>query len=187
MRKGGGQHKGAAFERKVGQQLSLWLTEGARADLFSRNVLSGGRFTLAVKNGVETSTPGDLMAAHPLAFEFLSRFMVECKHYKDLQILQFLLDRRNGTSFLSKVIDKAGREAKHSGLIPMVIAQQNQLTSPLVFLPMSAGVHVLSARQPTGVVVYHKLHRDTVLVLRLDALCMYIRAKDLLTLVGARL
>lgn len=134
MRAGGGKNKGSDFERLVARKLSLWVSSGLRADLFARNVLSGGSFTHAMKKGSkEHGIPGDLTANHPLAFKFLTKFCIECKHYTSLGLDAFLFDTKLDKSFLGKVWTKAHKEAVNAKLRAMVIAQQNR-RPPIVLI-----------------------------------------------------
>jgi hypothetical protein len=154
------KNKGASFERLTGSMLSEWITHGERRDLFSRNVLSGGRFTNQAKAGDYKGIPGDLMAASPLAFDFLSKFLVECKHYKDLNLHSYLMDER-AKSFLGSVIKQTADQAYSAGLLWMVIAKQNALPT-LLFLPRQA-VAIQSAGCP-----YHALHNGNVYMYKLE-------------------
>jgi hypothetical protein len=178
MRPGGGQAKGAAWERKAGVYLSLWVTEGQREDIFSRNVLSGGRFTNAVKAGKDLGTPGDLMAAHPLAFDFLSLFLVECKHTASIQLDQYIFDKQ-GKTWLSKVITKAAGEAKTMSLNYMVIAMQNR-KPPLLFMPAMAGMMVRDRARPKGSVAFHRFHNDTVFCCTFEDFVRNVKCIDFL-------
>jgi hypothetical protein len=173
MRPGGGSIKGAQFERLTGIQLSLWLTQGKRSDLFARNVLSGGKFTLATQKGKELGMPGDLMAAHPLAFEFLSTFLVECKHHADLKLEQYFFDIHKKGS-LAKIIEKASEEADSVNLYHMVVAMQNRCPA-MVFLPAIAGLSVLNVARPKQAMRYHKLHNDSVFICKLEDLVCLVR------------
>lgn len=130
MRPGGGKDKGSAWEREIGVSLSLWLTNGERADLFSRNVGSGSRFTLAVANNKERSQAGDLMVAHPLAIDFLDVFVIEAKFYTDLGVLPFFFFRE--ACFLNQVIAKTNREAGHDGKQALIVVKQNRLPALLI-------------------------------------------------------
>jgi hypothetical protein len=139
VKAGGGQEKGSEYERATGRKLSLWVSHGERADLFRRNVLSGGNFTNAVKrDSVEHGIPGDLGANHPLAYTFLTRFAVECKHYASLGFEAFLFDVKMDASFLGRVWTKARKEAAHTtrttkrNMFPMVVARQNRRPSILL-------------------------------------------------------
>lgn len=116
--------KGSSFERRLCVILSRWLTGGDRDDLFSRNVLSGGRFTLAFRKGKPLGQPGDIIASDPKAFIFTEHFMVEAKHWKSLKFEQFLtmpLDR----SEIGRVFLRAKTDAENIGLEPIVVAKQN--------------------------------------------------------------
>jgi hypothetical protein len=102
MRSGGSKAKGSAWEREVGRRLSLWLTDGVQDDLFSRTVLSGGQFTRSGK-GIS----GDLMAnGHPLAFRFLEKFSIECKHWASAGLEEFIL-KASEKCPISKAIEQA--------------------------------------------------------------------------------
>lgn len=156
MKPGGGHAKGSSFERKTGALLSLWLTKNARADLFSRNVLSGGRFTNAAKDGKNLGIPGDLIAAHPLAFEFLAIFSVECKHRATLHLDQlfFMPFER---SYIGGVFKHTADQAKLVGLRPFIVAKQNNQPA-LVFVPsMVALTAALFARRRFSL-SYHTLN-----------------------------
>lgn len=126
------KQKGSAFEREIGRGLSLWLTHGERGDLFSRNVGSGSRFTIAEKAGRELAQAGDLMAAHHLAFDFMDRFIVEAKHYKSLEIPAYFSFRGK---FLNEIIRKTAGQAKSSGKHYLIIAKQNNLPAFVITTP----------------------------------------------------
>lgn len=170
MRAGGGKAKGSAFEREVGKALSLWLTHGERPDIFARNVLSGGAFTVMEKAGKQSSRmPGDVMAAHPLGFDFLKRFSVECKHLKTIGLEAYLWDPHAGTA-LGTIIELARRQAKGIGLAYMVVAKQNQRDA-LVFVDGNVGdlmVHCLRKQGAKRVLqpMHHFVHKHTVCILR---------------------
>jgi hypothetical protein len=157
MLPGKGHAKGASFERKIGRELSFWISHGERGDLFTRNVLSGGDFTRRIATQeTEVGTPGDLMARNPLAFDFARAFAVECKHYRDLGMLQFLTDETE-TSFLSKVLTHTRLQADQAGVHFMVIARQNRM-GVLVILPRRLGELVLVTAAPRKQLIAHQLH-----------------------------
>ena len=159
------KNKGSAFERLTGSMLSYWITGGDRGDLFSRNVLSGGRFTNAVRNKSALGVPGDLMAAHPLAFDFLSSFMIECKHYKELGIHQYLMDDK-GKSFIGSVINQTAYDAAKVGLLWMLVAKQN-LFPTLIFLPRRAFMVALKM-ESQQLKTHHMLHSGMVGMMRFE-------------------
>jgi hypothetical protein len=115
--------KGGNHEREIGRKLSLWLSHGEKTDLFSRNVLSGGSFTHSMnRHGVGKGTAGDLLAAHPLAYEFLQLFEVECKHWEDIQA-DAILWKMKGQ--LLNVIDVLEKRALKERRFFMLIARQD--------------------------------------------------------------
>lgn len=170
MKPGGGHAKGSAWERECGKLISLWLTHGERPDIMSRNVLSGGSFTIAENAGkVSSRMPGDMMAAHPLAFRFLSRFSIECKFLKDIGLLQYMLDPRQQNP-LAIIIALARRQAKSIDCEFMVIAKQNR-HDPIVFVSGEVGERMLLCMKKHGSrtmlhPMYHFLHKGTIFALR---------------------
>lgn len=175
MRAGGGRTKGAAFERVVGTQLSLWLSNGERADLLMRNILSGGRFTAINKvGGKEHGIPGDLMASHPDAFNFLRKFMVECKHVRDLGIDRFLFDY-DKTSFLLKVFALAQRQAEVAGCRPIIVAKQNHRPA-IMLMNAQYGRLALALSRPRGAFRYHLFHNESLLMTTLHDLTHLVPA-----------
>ena len=186
MRANHGKHsknKGSAFEREAGKQLSLWLTAGERPDTFSRNVLSGGSFTNAELRGEKSSRmPGDLMAAHPLAFAFLSQFSVECKHYEDIGLDAYLWDTRART-MLGEFIYHTKRQALPVNLDYMLVAKQDYRDA-LVFVSSANGKRFLAAKREskrTGIIpMYHLLHKESVFVMRLEDMISYVDPDKLL-------
>lgn len=174
MRIGGGQAKGSAFERQTGKELSLWLTGGERGDIMSRNVLSGGRFTLMTAAGkVSSHMPGDLMAASPLGFAFLSKYAVECKHHRTMPLLQYLVDPKAGGE-LGKIIALARKQASAIGLEFLVVFKQNRV-EPLAFASEKTGYLIMeSLWKEDASPMHHRFHGGRVF-------CM--RWRDLVTMV----
>jgi hypothetical protein len=187
MRVGGGGAKGAEWERQVGKLLSLWLTNDQHPDLFTRNVLSGGSFTIAESKGRSSSRmPGDLMAANPLAFDFLRAFSVECKHLADIGLEAHFWDPR-GATMLGEIIKLARRQARSINCEFMVIAKQNR-REPLMFVDGRLGPSFLNSRIPTRRVavfpMYHLLHRNTIFVMRFTDVLLTTDPKILLAQIG---
>lgn len=177
MRPGGGKQKGSSFERKAGQLLSLWITSLRRNDLFARNVLSGGRFTVRRKTDQTTSMPGDLMAADDEAFVFTRKFAVECKHTKDLELGRLMLDHER-KSFLSRVYTQMARDAEHAKLWPMVIAKQNNAEA-ICMMPASILVAITANLRRGQKFRYHLLHEEEILVCRLKEFTSKVSPKVL--------
>jgi hypothetical protein len=122
MRKGGGKQKGASFERSVCKQLSLWMSHGTREDLYWRSAMSGGRATVAARKGTRlTAQAGDITAIDPEGEPLTRQFLLECKHYKNLQFSGLL----NGTGELSKFWKKLKDDSDSYLKRPLLIARQN--------------------------------------------------------------
>lgn len=119
MRAGGGKKKGAQFERVICKRLSLWITDGKREDVFWRSAMSGGRATVS-KGAVRQC--GDVCANSAEGYDFSSKWFIECKHVKKLDLESFLFKR---IGRLAKFWTKACKEAEKYGRDPMIICQQN--------------------------------------------------------------
>lgn len=139
MRAGGGHAKGAQFERQVCKELSLWITQGEREDIFWRSAMSGGKATRMKAAGkTAASMAGDIIATDSIGERLLKDFMVECKFYKNLNLNGLLLGLESGINGFWKV---ALREAKAHGKIPLLIAKQNQF--PIMVLTTEEGLGLL--------------------------------------------
>lgn len=151
MKPGQGKNKGSGYEREVGRKISLWISKGTRPDLLCRTVLSGGQFTMA-----STGNAGDLMAQHPLAFPFFAKCVVECKSWRDLQLIRFMYKEGD----LYKALLKVQMEAEKVGKTWWLICKQNH--SPTLLF-MSA------PDCPTkGMCSYHAIFNGLVLMVNLD-------------------
>jgi hypothetical protein len=139
MKRGRGKHKGGSFERKVCKQLSLWVSRGKDEDLFWRSAISGGRATQSLKRGKKLRRQaGDICATSAEGCGLTDVFYVECKHYKDLNIIPFILRRRTGK--LAGFWRVACREAKKHKKQPMLIACQNFFPPFVVVKPGNFGL-----------------------------------------------
>lgn len=138
MRKGGASAKGSAFERDMCKRLSLWLTKGRRNDLLWRNSMSGGRSTITLKQtgrGLKAQA-GDIGMIDTSAEDFVSRYAIECKHYKDLNIPALLFGSKVG---ILTFWEQAQRDAESVDKQPLLIARQNRY-------PIIIGMRVVDAR-----------------------------------------
>lgn len=187
MLPGRGKLKGNRWEIEVGQALSMWLTEGQRRNIFARNVLSGGGFTVTHGKGRETpNIPGDLMAASPLAFEFLSMFSIECKNNEELDIAAFLSDH-NGKSFLMKTVTHTEAQAKAHGITWMVVGKRNR-QEPFVLMDYDiAGLAVLNSTSFPKVLHWHMLRSSRYFMTTLDHLVRLTTARRFVTDVANRI
>lgn len=132
MRAGGGKQKGAAFERSVCRHLSLWITEGKKEDVFWRSAMSGGRATLLHRKGkAAQNSAGDITATGEEGHTLTDQFYIECKCYRDLNILPFFFGNDQGAlcKFWAATILEASKHKK----LPLLIAKQNSVP-PFVVL-----------------------------------------------------
>jgi hypothetical protein len=123
MKSGGSKAKGSAFERLICKRLSLWLSNNQSDDLLWRTSLSGGRATIGLNKDIKRSAQaGDIGAISAKGEAFTSRYIVECKHYKDLQIPSAVFGSTGHfVDFWQRLIVDAGKFEKK----PMLIAKQN--------------------------------------------------------------
>ena len=136
MRPGGGKAKGAAFEREVCRKLSMWLSGGVNEDVLWRSAMSGGRSTVAAKKGKRLAAQaGDISCIHPCGHNFISKFYVECKAYRDLRFAGLLTEKGELVEFWNET----RKQAKSYGKLPLLVARQNQLP-PFVGLCSNAVV-----------------------------------------------
>jgi hypothetical protein len=123
MRKGGGKQKGASFEREVCKSLSLWVSGGKQEDAFWRSAMSGGRSTVAAAKGKKlTAQAGDITCIHPVGQRFADRFLIECKHYANLDYIGLLASRGKLLGFWLKLRKDADHYNKH----PFMVVRQNR-------------------------------------------------------------
>lgn len=148
--------KGANHEREICRKLSLWLSRGERADLFTRNVLSGGLHTRTA-----SGQPGDVAAAHPVSYDFLQVFHVECKHWSNIQVEALLWSDRGK---LRSVLSKLDSDARKARRIYILIARQN-FRPDLVFMPHGVAYDICDPNQ-----FHHSLWNSTVYATRLSDL-----------------
>ena len=132
--------KGSSFERATCKHLSMWLSKGRRDDLFWRSAMSGGRATIGIRDGgfERSAQAGDITAITQAGERFLSLFVVECKHYADLQLHNLVAKRSGNTQkFWAKHVKECKKFKKH----PMLIAKQNLL--PVLFVTSLDGLRTL--------------------------------------------
>lgn len=136
MRAGAGKAKGATYERKICTQLSLWVSDGKKDDVFWRSAMSGGRATVRSKAGKKATghVAGDICAVHQLGHEFCDYFFVEAKHYNDLGLQRLLATGKGNVADFWRI---CLAQAKEHGKEPFLVAKQN-LIPPLLLLRGSA-------------------------------------------------
>jgi hypothetical protein len=150
MRVGGGKNKGSEFERKVCVELSLWVTKGARKDVFWRTAMSGGRATVHQRKGVDIRQAGDICSVAPEGHALTDTWFIECKHYRDLNIASFLINNRGVLArFWTEVCSKAAKQNKQ----PMIIARENNGPILVLVLPRKRiqPTHIISPKVTTHI------------------------------------
>lgn len=139
-----GKGKGGAFERKTCKELSLWISHDRREDLFWRSAMSGGRSTVALKKGKKFKTSsGDISAIGSLGFHLTDKFLIECKHYKNLEFAGLIHNRGKLVSFWQR----AQMEALNHSQLPILIAKQNNY--PTVVVMCIGGIRLFKLRYMT--------------------------------------
>ena len=123
MRKGGSKSKGNSFERFVCKSLSLWITNGKKADCLWRSAISGGRATVARKRGELVRQAGDICSVSPEGHSLTDVYYIECKSYKDLRLDSFVF----GKGPLAKFWKETIAQANHYQKKPMLIAKSNNV------------------------------------------------------------
>lgn len=119
-----GKQKGNSYEILVSRQLSKFLTEGNRDDLFWRSSNSGGRQTVRAKKGIDThNQAGDICNTHPDGELFMEVFVLECKHYRDINLWSLFTETKGNTimGWWDVHLEKSKEVKKH----PILIIRQN--------------------------------------------------------------
>lgn len=138
--------KGSAFERKVCERFSLWVSNLTREDVYWRSAMSGGRATLKLRKdrGREFSAQsGDISAIHPLGNLLLNYFVIECKFLRNLGLEQLIWAKQGK---LENIWKKPRKEARAVGKEPLVVAKQNHRQE--LVLTTEAGLELLRLGLP---------------------------------------
>lgn len=125
-RPGRGREKGQDYERMICKDLSLWYSGGEDKAIFWRTASSGAKGTHMVKKGHQGGHRfvGDIGSIGAKGEDFTSRFLIECKHYKSLNLDRMVAE---ATGQLVQFWIKATLEAHAVGKKPFLIARQNGL------------------------------------------------------------
>lgn len=127
-----GSQKGAAYERLIAKQFSLWISMGRTADLLWRSAGSGGRSTMRRKQtgkGIDYHA-SDIAPLHPDAEPFSGTFTLECKSYRSIELRQVLYDWK--ASIVAKWWAQACRDAASVNRFPLLVMKENQKPSLVV-------------------------------------------------------
>lgn len=162
-----GSQKGAAFERTIAKQISLWVSGGTNPDLLWRSASSGARSTVrrkATGKGIDNQA-SDIAPTHVDAEPFSSLFILECKHYKVIQAQVALYDWP--ASMLAKWWAKARIDAVSVGKVPLLVAKENQ--RPALLVCPDYGNRILFDLAPVA-----RLSKAGVYIVRLDHLVQHV-------------
>lgn len=112
-----GQKKGRSFEKEIAIELSKWMTEGKRDDIFYTSSGSGSRFTARQKQGKDTANScGDISLLDPIGQPLLDFFSIEIKRgYSNELDLLSLVDSNNKNHKIIEWVTKAQKEVKEAG------------------------------------------------------------------------
>lgn len=160
MRQGGGKAKGSAFERKICERLSLWVSDGKLKDCFWRSAMSGGRSTVAFRKGTTLNRQaGDISSVSPEGHALTDRCFVECKHYANLRLERFIFAQGP----MQGIWEQACVQAKRYNRAPVLIVRTNRLPvlvitnekGPFSKLPLR-GIH-LEIEQKVAIYLFDEL------------------------------
>jgi len=123
MKQGSQKQKGNNFENAVAKKLSMWITYGQRKEVFDRSPASGAKATAHAKKGIlYKNQAGDIVALEDLGYAVTNKFIIECKHYRDLNLNGLVYGNKTGVlEFWLKLL----KECKEFKKQPMLIARQN--------------------------------------------------------------
>ena len=139
MRKGGGKPKGNSFENKMAKEMSRWITQGRRFDVFDRNPSSGAKATMHKKTGGHyANQTGDIVSLDDDGFRLMKHFVLECKHYKEINIPGPLYRTKGGIPGWWK---KVKMEAFDVDREPMLLMKQNN--RPILLGLTFEGIEIL--------------------------------------------
>lgn len=135
MKTGGGKAKGSSFERHICKSLSLWMSHGKRDDLFWRSAMSGGRASVQFKKGKPNRTQtGDITAIDPLGAPLVSKFFIDSKFNRDLQLQALYTKDQNKKQkkYRDSLLSwwrEGEQQAQRYSKFPMLIVKQNYMST----------------------------------------------------------
>lgn len=173
MKPGGGKSKGGGWENEVGEKISLWLSNGEHKKLLCRTVGSGAQFTTHAKKLIAAGQAGDLMSQDPLSVDFCSKFVVECKFWKNLELIKFF-EQGGGKETLYEAMLKVKSEGDSLGKLWWLVAKQNN-RKPLLFMPASAYVNIKEGLD------WHLIFSGSVYMFQIDNFFSIIKANEFLS------
>lgn len=132
------QGKGSDFERLIARKLSLWIQGAEKPELFWRSASSGAAATQSRKRGQSSNMNGDLVAIAPAGQFFTNIFSLECKHYADYSLDEFLKPIQGDIKLWWA---QCCRDAQHANKLPFLIFRKNN--SPIFAMLCEQGRSLL--------------------------------------------
>ena len=185
--------KGAAFERLMAKQFSLWWTGNARDDVFWRTPLSGGRATRRSSSGRQTSGGyGDLHSTHDKADVFCRMCTIEMKTgYPGLNLLTLLV-RNDRADIWQKWMAKLKKEAKQAGTSYWILVVRMFHKGVTVIFPLSMFAHLKhygafsdsKGRHPDCLILKKKDRSADLVVMSLSVFFESVHRKHVRSVVG---
>lgn len=130
-----GKNKGNRFEILISKLLSEWWSGGVDSDLFYKSQNSGARATQR-HSSIVSNFPnknniierelydqfGDISSSDPKTNLFISKFCVEVKHYKDVNIWSLFTESKSG---LYSFWQQCKRDSEICKKHPFMVVRQN--------------------------------------------------------------
>ncbi len=143
MKRGGGSKKGGRFEREICKKFSLWISKGARDDIFWRTAGSGARATNRKRRGQTTcNSEGDVGYLDAEFSWFTDSVLIECKRgYNSWRIDNRLLPKlpKGG---VWRIWEELEQDAADSNKLPLLVLKQDR-RPVLFFFPQPVFNHPL--------------------------------------------
>lgn len=136
MKKGYGSQKGAAFERRIAKELSLWLSGGKDDGYLWRTHASG---SLGTRSNKPTEF-GDIMSIRDEGRSLTSEYNIECRHGKCIKIRDLVY--LPAKSSMVQFIEEGELNAKLSNRKPLWIFREQGA-------PIMVMMHVLDLLRST--------------------------------------
>jgi hypothetical protein len=121
VKPGRGKQKGSEFERNICRELSLWISDGRYKNVFRRNT-----FTQTGDLIVNPALKDEKI--RELALKFLDMFNVECKSYKNIDLLAELDvgEGRRKTTELESWWKQCCEDAVNSRKYSLLVIKRNR-------------------------------------------------------------
>lgn len=182
MKQGQGKNKGSNFERLLCRKLTKWITGKERPEIFWRTASSGGKATQDQKTGVDCTMDGDIMAISNRGQWFTDYFFVECKFYKDFDLLNMLKEK----GLIFRWWEKLENSAWKTGKEPILILKKNRY-SPLIMFRWES--HIMTDRFLAygNRLIYKNIKKERLVLVYLFDFLEYNNCDELKYEIGTRI